>query len=160
VLQALMAILKTVPGHEVKPAANAQKAHENAAAMGGCDLLITDVVMEPTDGFTTARGIAGIVSADADGFHHGYDLSDYSESDIECACAGEAGGCGCAEGLDHWEFERSWLQPERRRSGRSFIGWDFIFGATGGASHCAGGSSSAIGSAPSHAGCRGEGDDA
>jgi len=37
VLQALMATLKTMPGHDVRVAANAQKAHEHAAALGGVD---------------------------------------------------------------------------------------------------------------------------
>ena len=79
VLQALMAILKTIPGHEVKLAANAQKAHENAAAMGGCDLLITDVVMEPTDGFTLRGELQALYPRMRTVFISGYDLSDYSE---------------------------------------------------------------------------------
>ncbi len=79
VLQAIMAIVKAVPGHEVKVAANAQKAVEHAAAMGGVDLLITDVVMEPTDGFALRTELQGIYPAMQTVFISGYDLSDYTE---------------------------------------------------------------------------------
>src|SRR5688572_32376687 len=79
VLQALMAILKTIPGHEVKPAATSQKAHANAEALGGCDLLITDVVMEPTDGFTLRAELQALYPWMRTIFISGYDLSDYTE---------------------------------------------------------------------------------
>ena len=79
VLQALMATLKTMPGHEIRVAANAQKAQENAAAMGGVDLLITDVVMEPTDGFTLQAELKAAYPHLRTIFISGYDLSDYTE---------------------------------------------------------------------------------
>ncbi len=79
VLQAIMAIVKAVPGHEVKVAANAQKAVEHAAAMGGVDLLITDVVMEPTDGFALRTELQSHYPAMQTVFISGYDLSDYAE---------------------------------------------------------------------------------
>ena len=42
VIQALLAILKTLPGHEVRVAMSGEKALENAATLGGIELLITD----------------------------------------------------------------------------------------------------------------------
>jgi PleD family two-component response regulator len=68
VLQAIMAIVKAVPGHDVRVAANAQKAMDHAGTLGGVELLITDVVMEPVDGILPARGAAGGVSGDAHDF--------------------------------------------------------------------------------------------
>ncbi len=79
VLQALIAILKTIPGHDVRLAANAQKAHEQAAALGGLDLLITDIVMEPTDGFTLRAELQALYPQMGVIFISGYDLSDYGE---------------------------------------------------------------------------------
>ncbi len=78
-LQALMAIVKTIPGHDVRCAATAQKAVEHAAALGGCDLLITDVVMEPTDGFTLRAELQAQCPAMKVIFVSAYDLSDYAE---------------------------------------------------------------------------------
>jgi len=83
VLQAMMAVVKAVPGHEVRVAANAQKAMEHAAALGGVDLLITDVVMEPTDGFTLRAALQGEYPAMRTVFVSGYDLSDYPEQTAE-----------------------------------------------------------------------------
>ncbi|MEQ1853168.1 MAG: response regulator, partial [Chthoniobacteraceae bacterium] len=77
VLQTHMAILKTLPGHEVRVAANAQKAHEHAATLGGVDLLITDVVMEPVDGFTLRDELETLYPAMQTILISGYDQSDY-----------------------------------------------------------------------------------
>ena len=79
VLQAVMAVVKAVPGHDVKVAANGQKAIEHAAALGGVDLLLTDVVMEPMDGFTLRAQLQGLYPAMRTVFISGYDLSDYAE---------------------------------------------------------------------------------
>ncbi len=79
VLQALMAIVKAIPGHEVRVAASAQKAHEHAAALGGVDLLITDVVMDPTDGFTLRAEMQGLYPELQAVFISGYDLTEYAE---------------------------------------------------------------------------------
>jgi formylglycine-generating enzyme required for sulfatase activity/DNA-binding NarL/FixJ family response regulator len=79
VLQALMAIVKAMPGHDVRVAASAQKAHEHATALGGADLLITDVVMEPTDGFTLRAEMQELHPALQAIFISGYDLSEYVE---------------------------------------------------------------------------------
>lgn len=79
VLQALMATLRTIPGNDIRVAANAPKAHEHAAAMGGVDLLISDVVMEPTDGFTLRAELEASNPRMRTIFISGYDLSDYTE---------------------------------------------------------------------------------
>ena len=47
VIQSLLATIKTLPGHELRAATSGGKALENAATLGGLDVLITDVVMEP-----------------------------------------------------------------------------------------------------------------
>ena len=79
VLQAHMAVLKTIPGHDVRVAANAAKAIEHAAVLGGVDLLISDVVMEPTDGFTLRDELRALHPEMRTVFISGYDLSDYAE---------------------------------------------------------------------------------
>lgn len=79
VLQALMAVMKTIPGHEVRLAANAEKALQHAEAMGGVDLLVSDVVMEPTDGFTLRSHLQSAYPEMRVAFISGYDLSDYGE---------------------------------------------------------------------------------
>ncbi len=79
VIQAILAIIKTVPGHEVRVAVTTQKAHEQAANLGGIDMLITDVVMEPTDGFTLRDELVALYPDVCVVFMTGYDLSDYGE---------------------------------------------------------------------------------
>ena len=79
VLQAMMGVVKAVPGHDVKVAANGQKALEHAAALGGVDLLLTDVVMEPMDGFTLRAQLQNLYPEMRTVFISGYDLSDYAE---------------------------------------------------------------------------------
>ncbi len=80
VLPELVAILKAIPGHDVRVATSAQKAHEHAATLGGVDLLITDVVMEPTDGFTLRGELQGMYPKMRVVFMSQYDLSDYAEN--------------------------------------------------------------------------------
>ncbi len=79
VVQALLAILKTLPGHEVRVATTGAKALENAATMGGVDLLITDVVMDPMDGFTLRDSMVSQYPDVRTILISGYDLSDYPE---------------------------------------------------------------------------------
>ncbi len=79
VIQALLATIKTLPGHEVRAATNGEKAIENAAALGGVDLLITDVVMEPMDGFTLRDQMKARYPQLRTILISGYDLSDYPE---------------------------------------------------------------------------------
>ncbi len=78
VLPEMLATLKSMPGHELRVAMNSQKAHEHAAALGGVDLLITDVVMEPTDGFTLRAELQAVYPAMKTVFASQYDLSDYA----------------------------------------------------------------------------------
>ena len=79
VIQALLATIKTLPGHEVRVATSGEKAIENAALLGGVDLLITDVVMEPMDGFTLRDQIKARYPNLRTILISGYDLSDYPE---------------------------------------------------------------------------------
>ncbi len=79
VLQALIAAVNSTPGHDVRVAAGAQKAHEHTLTLGGVDLLITDVVMEPTDGITLRGELQALFPKMRAAFISGYDLSDYKE---------------------------------------------------------------------------------
>ncbi len=79
VIQALLSAIKTLPGHDFRVATSGEKAIENAAAMGGVDLLITDVVMEPMDGFTLRDELKARHPGLRTILVSGYDLSDYPE---------------------------------------------------------------------------------
>jgi formylglycine-generating enzyme required for sulfatase activity/CheY-like chemotaxis protein len=79
VLQALQAILNTVPGHEVRTAGNGGQAMVAAREMGGLDLLITDVVMEPMDGFTLRDRLRSQYPGAKTILISGFDLSEYPE---------------------------------------------------------------------------------
>jgi CheY-like chemotaxis protein len=80
VIQALLAVLKTLPGHEVKVATTGEKALEHATTLGGVDLLITDVVMDPMDGFTLCNTITERFPGTKTIFISGYDLTEYGDS--------------------------------------------------------------------------------
>lgn len=79
VIQSLVAVLRAQPGHEVSVAINGAKALENAAALGGIDLLITDVVMQPMDGFALRDELVRRFPQVRTIFITGYDLNDYPE---------------------------------------------------------------------------------
>ena len=79
VIQAVLAILKTLPGHDVRVATSGGKAIENAGVLGGVDLLITDVVMEPMDGFTLRDQLKALYPNLRTILMSGYDLSDYAD---------------------------------------------------------------------------------
>jgi formylglycine-generating enzyme required for sulfatase activity/CheY-like chemotaxis protein len=79
VIQALLAVLKTLPDHQIRVATTGEKALENAAALGGVDLLITDVVMEPMDGFSLRNYMVAQYPEVRTILISGYDLSDYAE---------------------------------------------------------------------------------
>ena len=79
VIQTLLATIKTLPGHDVRVATNGEKAIENAAVLGGVDLLITDVVMDPMDGFTLRDELTARYPNLRTILISGYDLSDYPE---------------------------------------------------------------------------------
>ncbi len=84
VLQALLAILKQNEGHQITIGTNGPLAIENAESAGGVDLLITDVVMEPTDGFTLRQQLQAIYPAMKTLFISGYDLSGYAAQTEGC----------------------------------------------------------------------------
>lgn len=78
-LQWLELVVKTLPGNEVSASATGGLAIQAAQALGGCDLLIADVVMEPMNGFTLRDLILKKYPAARVIFLSGYDLSDYAE---------------------------------------------------------------------------------
>src|SRR4030095_4159934 len=84
VIQLLLPSLRALPGHEVRVATNGGKALENAALLGGLDLLITDVVMEPMDGFALQAQLAARHPGLRTIFLSGYDLSEYEEQIAGC----------------------------------------------------------------------------
>jgi formylglycine-generating enzyme required for sulfatase activity/CheY-like chemotaxis protein len=77
VVQSLNAILQTHGGYDVRGATTAGQALQSAMSLGGIDLLITDVVMEPMDGFSLRDQMATRYPAAKVIFISGYDLSDY-----------------------------------------------------------------------------------
>jgi CheY-like chemotaxis protein len=78
VLQGLLGALKSLPGHEVRAATTGEKALEHASSLGGIDLLITDVVMEPMDGFTLHSHLAAQQPNLRTIYISGYDLTEYA----------------------------------------------------------------------------------
>ena len=79
ILQSLAVILKSLPGHEVRQAGGGEEALKLAEEMGGLDLLVTDVVMDPMDGFALRDTVAERHPSARTIFLTGYDLSDYAE---------------------------------------------------------------------------------
>ncbi len=79
VLQSLMAVLRTLEGHEVRPSISPEKAIANAEALGGVDLLVTDVVMEGMNGFDLRAELASRYPGLRAIFISGYDLAEYGE---------------------------------------------------------------------------------
>ncbi len=77
IIQGLLPALKSLPGHEIHVAVSAAKALERAPAVSGIDLLITDVVMEPMDGFALREQLTAWYPALRTIFISGYDLSEY-----------------------------------------------------------------------------------
>jgi formylglycine-generating enzyme required for sulfatase activity/CheY-like chemotaxis protein len=78
IIQALLPVLRDQGGHEVRVATTGQKALEHAAALESFEVLITDVVMDPMDGFTLRDEIAQKFPGAQTIFLTGYDLSDYA----------------------------------------------------------------------------------
>ena len=76
-LQALESILEGNPDYEMAIAENGGMAMEKAAALGGVDLLITDVVMDPMDGFTLRQALLACYPEMKTIFVSAYDLADY-----------------------------------------------------------------------------------
>ncbi len=76
VIQSLLAIVAALPGHEVRTATNGEEALKLADGVG---LLITDVVMDPMDGFALRDAMAARLPDLRTILLTGYDLSDYPE---------------------------------------------------------------------------------
>ena len=85
VLRVLLGILKCNPAYETTIGTGAALALENAESMGGVDLLVTDVVMDPVDGFTLNQQMRAKYPAIQTIFISGYDLSDYAAHTAGCA---------------------------------------------------------------------------
>jgi CheY-like chemotaxis protein len=79
VVESLAALLASLSEHEVRTAGTGGQALQIAHAWGGIDLLITDVVMEPMDGFTLRDHFASRYPGARVIFISGFDLSDYAE---------------------------------------------------------------------------------
>ncbi|MEI7958066.1 MAG: SUMF1/EgtB/PvdO family nonheme iron enzyme [Verrucomicrobiota bacterium] len=85
ILQAFLPVLRSKPDYTVSAATNGGLALQNAAAMNsGVDLLITDVVMDPMDGFTLRHKLLESYPEMKTIFISGYDLSDYEPYTVGC----------------------------------------------------------------------------
>lgn len=78
VLQALQAALQQNPSLNVAVASDGPTALQIAGTLGSLDVLVTDVVMEPMDGFTLRNEIASRHPSAKVVFISGYDLSEYA----------------------------------------------------------------------------------
>jgi formylglycine-generating enzyme required for sulfatase activity/CheY-like chemotaxis protein len=79
VIQALLPELKSIPDAEVRVATTGEKALEHAMEWGALDVLVTEVIMEPMNGFTLRNKIDNRISGVRTIFISGYDLSGYAE---------------------------------------------------------------------------------
>lgn len=79
IIQVMLPVLKSIPGAEVRVAITGEKALEHAAALGKVDVLVTDVVMEPMNGFTLRNKLENRSPDVRTIFISGYDLSSYAE---------------------------------------------------------------------------------
>ena len=70
-----MCLSRSAIRSRVSRGTSGERGLENAAAMGGVDLLITDVVMEPMDGFTLREEMRQRYPAARTILISGYDLS-------------------------------------------------------------------------------------
>lgn len=78
-IQSLLPALKALPGHEIRVALNGEKALENAQALGGVDLLLTEVIMDPMNGFTLRNKLRKRCPGLKTVFFSSYDLSEFKE---------------------------------------------------------------------------------
>jgi formylglycine-generating enzyme required for sulfatase activity/CheY-like chemotaxis protein len=79
ILISLAATLKSLPGHELRLATSGEEALKLAGEMGGVDLVVSDVVMDPMDGFALRDAMKEQHPGVRTIFITGYDLSDYAE---------------------------------------------------------------------------------
>ncbi|MEI6562042.1 MAG: SUMF1/EgtB/PvdO family nonheme iron enzyme [Verrucomicrobiota bacterium] len=83
-LHAMLEVLRSSPDLATAVSTNGALALEHAASMNGVDLLITDVVMDPMDGFTLRSKLLESYPEMKTIFVSGYDLSDYEAYTIGC----------------------------------------------------------------------------
>jgi formylglycine-generating enzyme required for sulfatase activity/CheY-like chemotaxis protein len=79
VLAAWKELLESMDGCEVRTATTAGDAIKAAREWGGPDVLVSDVVMQPMDGFALRDRLVAEFPAMRVVFVSGYDLSDYAE---------------------------------------------------------------------------------
>ena len=120
IIQALLPVLKGLPDAEVRVATSGEKAIENAAAMGGVDLLLTDVVMEPMNGFALREEISSRYPSVRTILMSGYDLSDYPEQTAHCQLISKPFGPTSIVDAIEREFAPPPPPPCRRASRRRF----------------------------------------
>src|SRR5205823_3788979 len=78
-IQTLLPMLEGTPGNEVRAADSGEKAIEAAAEWGGVDLLVTEVFMEPMNGFTLRNKLQNRHPGVKEIFMSEYDLGPYAE---------------------------------------------------------------------------------
>ncbi len=83
-LQGLVDLLKSQPGYPTVASANSAGALATAGTLQGVDLLVTEVVMDPVDGFTLRGQLQETFPEMKTIFISGYDLSDYSPYTAGC----------------------------------------------------------------------------
>ena len=83
-LHAMLEVLRSNPDYTTAVSTNGALALEHAASMNGVDLLITDVVMDPMDGFTLRHKLLESYPKMKTIFVSGYDLSDYEPYTVGC----------------------------------------------------------------------------
>ena len=89
VLEAWRALLEATGPCEVRTASTGGDALKAARAWGGPDVLVTDVVMEPMDGFRLREMLAAEFPAMRTVFVSGYDLSGYADRVAGAAVLGK-----------------------------------------------------------------------
>ena len=83
-LHALMDLFQSNPAYATASGTNGAFALQSATLIGGVDLLITDVVMDPMDGFTLRSKLMESNPGMKTIFISGYDLNDYGDYTAGC----------------------------------------------------------------------------
>jgi serine/threonine protein kinase len=78
IIQSLLPALKAMPSVQVRVATTGSKALEHVETFGRLDVLITDVVMSPMDGFTLRDQVLERCPAAKTIFMSGYELEQYA----------------------------------------------------------------------------------
>lgn len=78
-IDVLRPILESIPGVTVRSATTGEKALEQALEWGRVDLLVTDVAMEPMNGFTLRNKLENRLHGIKTIFMSGYSLDEYAE---------------------------------------------------------------------------------